>query len=179
MWDRSVLDRVEKALKKDIYRGLGEIHIFAKDRHSAVLAGLLKIAKQHQLILMVHGDAEVLDTIFTIAPEIKVIWAHLGTKPEVGLLRKMLTKYPENLYIDTSVRDKQLLETGGLNKDWKQLFIDYQDRFMVAIDTFSVNRWQSYALVVKDINDWLDDLPEEVAQKIAFDNAYKLLVKQK
>ena len=176
MHNAEVVFEVEEALKKGFYRGIGELHIFAKDRKSPVLKELVLIAKDRDLMLQVHGDPEIIDEIFLIAPDVTVLWAHLGTKPHPWILREALDKYSQNLYIDTSVRDKQLLRVGNLTPLWKKLFVDYQDNFMVAIDTFSVNRWKTYDAVVKDIHDWLDDLPPEVAQKIAYGNAYKLLV---
>lgn len=177
MWDKSVIPRVETALGSGIYRGLGELHIFAKDRKSPVLKRIVQIAVERNLMLQVHGDAEILDEIFLLAPNITVLWAHLGTRPEPSFLRAVLEKHPQHLFIDTSVRDKQLLNTGGLTPEWRSLFIDYQDRFMVAVDTFSVNRWNTFDLVVKDIRTWLGDLPAEVSRKLAFENAYNLLVK--
>jgi len=178
MEDESVITRVELALQKGIYRGLGELHIFAKDRKSSVLKRIVEIAAERNLLLQVHGDAEILDEIFSIAPNVTVLWAHLGTQPEPAFLRSVLKRHPQNLYIDTSVRDKMLLETGRLPAEWKQLFIEYQDRFMIAVDTFSVNRWNTFDSVVKDIHEWLNDLPPEVSKKLAYDNAYQLLVAQ-
>ncbi len=174
MYDESVIPRLEEALESGIYRGIGELHIFAKDRKSPVLRQIVKIADKRNLMLQVHGDAEILDEIFLIAPNITVLWAHMGTKPEPGFLRSVLEKHPKNLFIDTSVRDKQLLMNGGLTKEWKALFIDHQDQFTVAVDTFSVNRWKTFDTVVQDIHRWLSDLPPEVAKKLAYDNAYKL-----
>jgi len=179
MYDDSVIERVQSALDKGFYRGIGELHIFKKDRKSPVLRKIVEIAAERNLMLQVHGDSEVLDEIFEIAPQVTVLWAHLGTKPHPWILRKVLERHPNNLYIDTSVRDKQLLMTGGLTPMWKQLFIDYQDRFTIAVDTFSVNRWNTFDSVVHDINDWLDDLPEEVAHKLAYANAYKLFIEKK
>lgn len=174
MWDESVISRVEEALESGIYRGIGELHIFAKDKKSPVLKQVVEIADKRNLMLQVHGDAEILDEIFSIAPKVTVLWAHLGTKPEPSFLRSVLEKHPKNLFIDTSVRDKQLLASGGLTKAWRALFIDYQDRFTVAVDTFSVNRWNTFDMVVQDIHRWLSDLPPEVSKKLAYDNAYKL-----
>lgn len=177
MYDESVVSRMEKALESGIYRGVGELHLFAEDRKSPVFKRVVEIAVQRGLMLQVHGDAEVVDEVFLIAPTATVLWAHLGTKPEPDFLRSVLKRHPNNLYIDTSVRDKQLLETGRLTAEWRNLFIDYQDRFMIAVDTFSVNRWDTFDSVVKDIHNWLDDLPADVSKKLAHDNAYKLLVK--
>ena len=153
------------------------MHIFAKDKHSPVFKQIVKLAEEKNLVLLIHGDREVIDEAFKIAPSVTVLWAHLGTRPHPWVLRAALKRYPEKLYIDTSVRDKQLLMTGALTPMWKQLFIDYQDQFMVAIDTFSVNRWNTYHLVVNDIHDWLDDLPEQVARKLAYENASRLFNK--
>jgi len=177
MWDESVVPRLESALDAGIYRGIGEFHIFAKDRKSPVLKRIVEIAVERNLMLQVHGDAEILDEIFSQAPNVTILWAHLGTTPEPDFLRAVLTRHPTNLFIDTSVRDKQLLKTGGLTKEWQTLFIDYQDRFMIAVDTFSVNRWNTFDSVVADIHNWLGDLPPEVSKKLAYDNAYNLLIK--
>jgi len=99
----------------------------------------------------------------------------LGTRPEPEFLREVLQKHQGRLWIDTTVRDKQLLgESGVLSAAWKQLFIDYQDSFVVGVDTFSVNRWHHFKEVTDDIRQWLGQLPPEVAQKLAFDNAYGL-----
>ena len=177
MWDDSVVPRLENALESGIYKGIGEFHIFEKDRKSPVLKRIVEIAVARNLMLQVHGDAQVLDEIFSLAPNVTILWAHLGTTPEPDFLRAVLERHPNHLYIDTSVRDKQLLQTGGLTKAWQSLFIDYQDRFMIAVDTFSVNRWKTFDSVVDDIHDWLDDLPPEVSKKLAYDNAYNLLIK--
>ncbi|MBN2864605.1 MAG: amidohydrolase family protein [Thiotrichales bacterium] len=176
MFDKSVIPRLEKALESGIYRGIGELHIFAKDRKSPVLKRVVDIAVERNLMLQVHGDAAILDEIFSQAPNVTILWAHLGTRPDPDFLRAVLKRHPNNLYIDTSVRDKQLLQTGTLAPEWKDLFIDYQDRFMIAVDTFSVNRWNTFDSVVADIHRWLNDLPPEVSKKLAYDNAYNLLI---
>ncbi|WP_130537202.1 amidohydrolase family protein [Thiomicrorhabdus indica] len=166
-----VLDEAKKAIATGRYVGIGELHIFAKDKKSPVLKGLVELAKEHQMPMLIHGDAEIIDEIFSIDPKARILWAHLGTQPKISLLKTMLDKYPDNLWIDTSVRDKQLLATGRLDSQWREFFMDYETRFLVAIDTFSVNRWKTYDSVVKDIHHWLGDLPAGVAQKLAHENA--------
>lgn len=185
MHDPSVLPKVEKMLEKGIYRGIGEFHIFAKDRKSPVLKGIVELAQQHGLMLQAHGDAAIIDEIFAIAPDVTVLWAHMGTRPEPEFLRGVLERHPDDLYIDTSVRDTLLLGTDGysdhrgLTPEWKQLFIDYQDRFMVAVDTFSVNRWKTFDSVVADIREWLSQLPDPVARKLAYENAERVFLKER
>lgn len=178
MHQADVVEKARKALQSHPFVGIGELHIFAKDKKSPVLKGLVELAAKKQLPMLIHGDAQVIDEIFSIDPNARILWAHLGTKPEIELLKSMLDKYPQNLWIDTSVRDKQLLASGRLGLDWQQFFTDYPDRFLVAIDTFSVNRWQTYDRVVEDIHRWLKDLPKDVAQKLAKDNAQTFFAPQ-
>ncbi|WP_373018219.1 amidohydrolase family protein [Thiomicrorhabdus sp.] len=182
MYDETVVAKAEEALKKGFYRGIGEFHIFAKDKNSPVFKGLVKLAEKHGLMLQAHGDAEIIDAIFEIAPKVTVLWAHMGIRPEPDFLRSVLQRHPDHLYIDTSVRDTLLLGTDGfsdhkgLTDEWVLLFTDYQDRFLVAVDTFSVNRWNTFDSVVKDIRTWLSQLPEPVAKKLAYENARKLFL---
>lgn len=166
-----VVDEAKSAIATGRYQGIGELHIFAKDKKSPVLRGLVDLAVANDLPMLIHADAEVIDEVFAIQPTVRVLWAHLGTQPEIPLLSEMLAKYPQNLFIDTSVRDKQLLANGGLAPEWRQFLMAHQERLLVAIDTFSVNRWNTYHTVVADIQQWLGDLPPEVAQKLANGNA--------
>jgi hypothetical protein len=174
MFDTALPSRLRQQLAEGHYEGIGEIHLFTDHRHSPVFREILALASQHSLPVLFHGDAEVVDQIFTWHPELVVIWAHLGTKPEPDLLRIMLRRYPQNLYIDTSVRDERILVDGLIMPAFHQLFMDYPDRFLVAIDTFYTPRWQALGDVATSIRAWLTQLPESVAQKLAHDNARQL-----
>lgn len=180
MHDPTTIPRLRKALKTGIYQGLGEFHIFGKDKHSPIFNEVLQIAKQQNLTMQVHGDAEIIRHIYNVNPNAKIIWAHMGTRPTANYLREILNHTPKTLYIDTSVRDQQLLgDNQQLDPGFKQLFLYYPDQFMVGVDTFSVNRWKKFDDVTQDIRTWLSQLPKEVAQKIAYSNAYELLVNNK
>jgi hypothetical protein len=175
MWNPDVLDRVKKRLASFDYIGLGEFHIFKKDMNSPIFAELVRLAAEKNLWLQFHGDAEVLDRIYEISADSKVLWAHMGTRPQPDFLRPILQKYQGRLWIDTTVRDKQLLgEDGKLDSAWVKLFTDYADSFVIGVDTFSVNRWKTFSMVTDDIRAWLNQLPVEVRHKLAFDNAYGL-----
>jgi predicted TIM-barrel fold metal-dependent hydrolase len=174
MHDQHVPGRVEADLESGIYRGIGELHIFAKDRASPVLRRIVEIAAERGLLLQVHGDAQVLDTIFAIASEVTVLWAHLGTRPEPELVRTMLERYPDRLYVDTSVRDGRIMPDQAILPAWRDLFKDHSDRFLIGVDTFSVNRWRRFGQVAAHIRAWLGELPTEVAQKLAHGNAERL-----
>jgi len=92
---------------------------------------------------------------------------------EASRLRAMLARHP-NLWIDTSVRDARIAPDGTLLPAWRALFERHPDRFLVAVDTFSVNRWQQYEQVVAEIRRWVAPLPEPLKSSLLHDNAARL-----
>jgi len=176
MHDRQLPDRVREWLADGHWAGLGELHLFARDAHSPVFAALVDIAVAHDLILMIHGDAEVIDRLFALAPAARVLWAHLGTVPVPALVDAVLTRHRGRaLWVDTSVRDERIAPDGVLLDEWRALFERHPERFVVAVDTFSTNRWQRYGEVVAAIRTWLDTLPPPLAQRLRHDNAAEML----
>jgi len=85
----------------------------------------------------------------------------------------MLERYP-GLWIDTSVRDERIAPEGTLLPAWRALFERHPERFVVAVDTFSVNRWQQYEAVVAGIRNWVDPLPQPLKNRLLHDNAAQL-----
>lgn len=168
--DAGLPARVEAALEEGIWRGIGELHIFADQRHSPVFRRIVEIAARKGLPLQVHGDPAVIDTLYGIAPDQPVIWAHAGAYPCPDLLTDYLRRYPA-LRVDLSVRDGRIAPGGVLAEEWYQLFLDFPDRFMVGVDTFSVQRWERFDGVVADIRSWLAQLPPELSRRLAHDNA--------
>lgn len=161
-------------LQSGAWAGIGELHLFARDAHRPVFAQLVKLAAAHNLVMMIHGDASVIERAFSISPRVRVLWAHLGTEPHPGLLASMLARYPDTLWIDTSVRDERIAPNGILLPDWRTLFERYPERFVVAVDTFSVNRWQHYDTAVARIRRWVDPLPTPLKHNLLHDNAARL-----
>ncbi|MDG4867449.1 TatD family hydrolase [Guyparkeria sp. 1SP6A2] len=177
MHDDSLPDRVERWLAAGDWRGIGELHIFGRDRDSPVLRRLVEIAAQRDLVLMIHGDLAIIDRIFEIEPGSTLLWAHLGDRPEPTILRAALARHPEGLFIDTSVRDERFVdENGVLLPEWRALFIAHPRRFVVGVDTYSLPRWRRFGAAADTIRLWLDQLPESVARRIARENARELLL---
>lgn len=175
MHDPTLPARVERWLDAGIYRGIGEIHIFAADRHSPVLRRIVEIAAERGLVLQVHGDAEVIDTVFGIAPQVRVLWAHMGTRPEPGPIRAVLARHPQGLCLDTSVRDERIAPGGRILPEWRALFTGHAERFVVGVDTHWVKRWERFDTVAARIRGWLPQLPRDVARRLAYGNAERLL----
>ena len=168
--DATLPARVESELKKGIWRGIGELHIFAKDRHSRVFRRIVEIAAQHQLPLQIHGDPAVIDTVYDIIPSQPVIWAHAGTFPYPDLIADYLQRYPA-LYVDLSVRDERIAPHGQISDEWYELLVQFPNRFMIGVDTYSLSRWNNFDPAVATIRNWLAQLPDDVAKQLAYDNA--------
>ncbi|MEI2422024.1 hypothetical protein V6O07_17230, partial [Arthrospira platensis SPKY2] len=73
MYDPAVPERVRARLAEGDWAGIGELHIFARDARSSVLEALVRIAVEHDLMLMIHGDSEIIDRVFELAPEARVL----------------------------------------------------------------------------------------------------------
>ena len=174
MHDPSLPARVETWLAEGRWAGIGELHLFAADARNPVFERLVKLADAQRLVLMIHGDEGVVGRAFELAPEIRVLWAHLGTQPQPQRLARMLERHPQQLWIDTSVRDERIAPGGRLLPEWRALFERYPDRFVAAVDTFSVNRWQQYEAVVAQIRAWVGTLPEPLPSNLLHDNAARL-----
>jgi len=174
--DTSLPARIEAELAMGRWCGIGELHLFGKDRHSPVFNRIVKLAERHNLVLQIHGDAAVIDSVYDLAPTIPVIWAHAGKHPYPDLLADYLERYP-GLSVDLSVRDARIAPDGEISDEWYELFVQYPGRFMVGVDTYSASRWQDFDSVVSVIRRWLTQLPEAVASRIGHDNAAALFQK--
>jgi hypothetical protein len=168
--DRLLPAKVKHMLSQGAWRGVGELHVFAEQRHSEVLLAIVDMAVKYDLPLLMHCDPAVLDSMFEHSPGAQVIWAHAGAYPYPQLLRDYLERYPR-LYIDLSVRNERIAPDGRLDHEWETLLWEYPDRFMVGVDTYSAGRWEEYEAVAADIRIWLSQLPAEISVKIAHDNA--------
>jgi len=174
MFDTQLPDRLARLLDKGYYAGIGEVHLFAPQRNNPVFRQIVQLASEKGLPLLLHADAEVVEQAFAWAPQLTIIWAHLGTRPEPDFIEQMLERYPHGLYIDTSVRDERFTEAGKLRPKWRSLFIRHADRLLVGIDTYSLQRWQRIDTVTQRIRHWLSMLPDDVARKLAYENARRL-----
>jgi predicted TIM-barrel fold metal-dependent hydrolase len=164
---------VETALADDPWRAIGELHLFAPDRRSPVFLSIVSLAAERGLPLLVHSDPAVIDSLFEHAPQARVIWAHAGAYPYPPLLADYLGRYP-NLYADLSVREDQIAPGGELDPAWWRLLVGHPDRFLVGVDTYSPARWGRFGEVTAAIRGWLDQLPPDVAERIARGNAQRI-----
>ena len=170
--DDSVLKHIEDRLSRYRYAGLGEFHAFGDDVDLPVMQRVIELAREHGLFLHAHSDREAVERIFAADPEAIVLWAHSGFEgPEV--VREMLGRFP-NLWADLAFRTEHAPD-GTLDPVWRQLFLDFPERFLLGTDTFTPERWHYVADHAAWCRQWLSDLPDSVAEMIARENAESLL----
>lgn len=176
MHDAQLPQRVRAQLDAGHWAGLDELHLFARDAGSPVFADLVRLAAERKLVLMIHGDVEVVDRVFALAPRARVLRAHLGTVPEPALRDDTLARHRERaLWVDTSVRDERIAPGGVLRAEWRELFERHPARSVVAVDAFSTRRWERYGEIVSAIRTWVETLPPPLARRLLHDNAAAMM----
>ena len=159
---------VEKELQRDIYRGIGEFHIFGKDADAPYMAKIARLAKARDLWLHAHSDEDAIERILHHAPGVKLIWAHTGMSTSLDKVEAMFAQYP-NLVGELSFRS-DLEQNGSLNPQWKRLFLRYPDRFVLGTDTWVTSRWDDVPQLMAFYRRMLSELPTDIAERIAYKN---------
>ncbi len=167
MRDESVIPYLEENLKQRLYVAIGEFHLYGADADLPVPRRMVELAKQYDIFLHAHSDAEAIERLFKQWPKARILWAHSGfDRPE--RVREMLRKYP-NLWADLAYRTDHA-SGGKVDPDWRAAFLEFPDRFLVGSDTFTPERWFYVPEHAKWSRGWLTDLPKDVAERIAFKN---------
>jgi hypothetical protein len=172
MHDPTSLDNLRTRLSKNTYAGIGEFHAYGDDIETEVLRGVIALADKHNLFLHAHSDAEAIHLIFKQDPGARVLWAHSGFE-DPGMVGEMLRTYPR-LWSDLAFRSDQAYD-GEVSADWRALFEEFPDRLMIGTDTYTPERWPYVTAHAEWTREWLNDLPTDLAEKIAWRNAEGLL----
>ncbi len=196
--DEQVVKNAEQGLNSGQYFGIGEVHFmngFQPKTDNKIFLKLLKLAGKYNVPMLIHIDSSNEQTFLKLClanPNIKMIFAHAGGNLRAGHIEKILTRC-DNAWIDFAARDPW--RYGGISKEdytllpeWKALVLRYPDRFITGTDpVWKVTRWSTW-----DTGDegwthyqklydyhwtWLNDLPEDVRHKIAWENTQTLLKK--
>ena len=162
---------VEAELKRGIYRGIGEFHIFGKDADAPFVARMARMAKQRDLWLHAHADEDAIERILRHAPGVRIIWAHTGMSTGMDKVEEMFARYP-SLVGELSYRG-DINDGGTLNPRWRALMLKYPDRFMVGTDTWVTSRWSEVPEILATYRRLLSGLPQDVAEKVAWRNGMR------
>lgn len=159
---------VEGELKRGIYRGIGEFHIFGKDADAPFMAKIARLAKERGLWLHAHADDDAVERILRHAPGVKMIWAHTGMSTPLDKVEAMFAQYP-SLVGELSYR-MDVEQDGALNPRWRQLMLRYPNRFVVGTDAWITPRWAEVGSLAAFYRRMLGELPRDVAEKVAYRN---------
>ena len=169
--DETVVTFLEDRLRRHRYAAIGEFHLFGADADLPVPRRMVALARQHRLVLHAHSDADAIERIYRQDPQARVLWAHSGFDRPEGVA-EMLRKH-KNLWADLAYRS----EHGGGGKvpaEWRKVFTEFPDRFMVGTDTFTPERWHYVVEHASWSRAWLTDLPKPLAERIAWRNGEAL-----
>lgn len=175
-WSRSeeVLAYVSERIKRGVYKGIGEFHLWnEEDAGSPQIKRLARLAVERGAVLHVHSGAAPVRALFAHAPEVKILWAHAGMSEPPEAVRELLDKHP-SLWTEISFRAGDIAPGGKLDPAWRALFMRHQDRFLFGTDTYTAERWSRYKELVAEHRAWLQQLPREAAERIAYRNAVRL-----
>jgi predicted TIM-barrel fold metal-dependent hydrolase len=168
--DPQTIAFLEQELSRGIYRGIGEFHVDGNEVDTLVMHDLVQLAAKHGLWLMAHSDAAAIEKLFALDPNAKILWAHTGMDEPVERVSKLLNRYPK-LYGELSYRSGV---SGGLSAEWREMLLQFPDRFVYGSDTWVPSRWTEVNSLTSEARDWLSTLPAPVAENIAFRNALRL-----
>jgi predicted TIM-barrel fold metal-dependent hydrolase len=168
------------------------------------MQAVFKISEESGIPFLLHHEAEdsllpELERMLTKYPKARMIWCHVGRNRNPGTWKKFrkadtirgwLEKY-QNLYFDLvqSPPGSKYRETGvvegimydsfgnvsSLNFEWKRLFENFQDRFLIGSDV-NTGRFEEYDRVMRTFRTVVfDSLKKGAAEKIAYQNAWKMM----
>lgn len=172
--DQETTEYLLEKLKTGIYKGVGEFHLFdAKSALTLQIKILLDEVVKRDIYLQVHSGAFPVVALLTVNPKVKIIWAHAGMSESAGTVGALLDKY-ENLMTEVALRGGDIAPGGKLDQAWREVIVRHPDRFMMGTDTWVTERWPDYINLVEEHRNWIKQLPEEVAERVAFRNAVRI-----
>jgi hypothetical protein len=194
----------EAALKSGLYRGLGEIHTYARPIPGAVTGGrgtpgstiapdaplirrLLELAGRYGVPINIHcddyGTAQMVSAL-RAHPKTRVVWAHAGSWLAPSAIRDILRDHP-NVVFDLSAKNPAccpgghfmyypILGVRAVDETWQQLFETYPDRFLVGVDFFA----SSHLRLAREAGEFyrtiLAQLTPATARKLGHENAQRV-----
>lgn len=172
----ATIDWMLGELSSGRYRGIGEFHLYDGRMDTPVVRKLVAIAVERNLVLNVHGEADVIRRFMTYDPRMQVLWAHAGLKTSPRVVGEMLETHRQ-LRVELSHRG-DIAPNGQLDPVWLDLFSRFPDRFMIGSGTYNNEFWYRYGQTLELNREWLRQLPPPLAERIAYRNALELFSRQ-
>ena len=170
---------------------------------SEAMRVVFELSGEAGIPFLLHHEAEdqllpEVERMLAQYPKAKMIWCHAGRNrnPNTWIkfrtsagVRELLQKHP-NLFFDVlQSKPGSRYQSGyvegimydvygdraGLNKEWKKLFEDFPDRFLFGSD-INTGRFGDYDRVLHTFRSVVfPDLRKDVAERMAFKNAWKFM----
>jgi hypothetical protein len=171
--DASIVPYVQERLKRGIYKGLGEFHLSAAQAADPVVKELAGLGAQHGLFLYAHTDGAGIEELLQRYPQVRWLWAHAGLGEPLEVVARVVDRNPA-LMSELSLKS-EVASSGKHDPRWKDLFLRHPDRFLVGTDTWVTSQWDRFAQIQTALRAWLSQLPQDVAEKLAYRNAQKFV----
>jgi hypothetical protein len=171
--DPSIYALIEREYQRGYFRGIGEFHIYGEAAARPLVKKAVEFAAERDLYILAHCDEVALAILLGHHPAAKIIWAHTGFSTPVTRLRELFEQHPA-LMGELSYRSGITEASGQVSGEWRELFARHSDRFLLGSDTWINERWFAYDTIIKGYRDWLAQLPEDQARRLAHGNAERL-----
>lgn len=192
--DDNLITRTRQALGSGRYHGIGEVHMiggFISDWRKPTIVDLFLLAAEYDVPVLLHTEFSRADYLLGLCqthPDTRILWAHAGSVLEPDEVRRVL-KACDNVHAELAARDpwRHLRhpiadQHGRLLPAWRELVLDYSDRFMIGSDpVWPVDRlnpwdeadtgWFELPRFIAFHLKWLEDLPKPQADAIRWHNA--------
>jgi hypothetical protein len=169
--DDAIIGYLEQRLARNRYAAIGEFHLYGADADLAVPRRVVELARRHGLFLHAHSDVDAIERLFKHDPGARILWAHSGFV-RADEVRDMLRKH-KNLWCDLAFRTDHVT-SGKPTPEWRALFLEFPDRFLLGTDTYVPERWHYVPAHANLARGWLADLPVDAAERIAWRNGEAL-----
>lgn len=165
---------IEDRLDRYPHKGIGEFHVHvAMSANRELLAEVARMAVERDIAIHIHSGPEPVDLLYELEPDLKVIWAHTGLGESAATVWDTMSRHP-TLWADTSLREWSIMDGDRIDHEWMRILTTFQDRLMVGSDTWVNGQWENYEGIIDDHRAYLNLLPREIAEKIAYKNAERL-----
>jgi hypothetical protein len=171
--DPSIYALIESEYQRGYFRGIGEFHIYGEAAARPLVKKAVEFAAERDLYILAHCDEVALAILLGHHPAAKIIWAHTGFSTPVTRVRELFEQHPA-LMGELSYRSGITEASGQVSSEWRELFARHSDRFLLGSDTWINERWFAYDTIIKGYRDWLAQLPEDQARRLAHGNAERL-----
>jgi hypothetical protein len=157
---------------------------------------LLSALEQRRVPVMLHWevynwerDWPEFQALYARFPSVSFIWPHAGfaSHEQVSTVLSShanvtvtLSKKEQRPHSLSSEERSELLgdavvdSCGKLLREWRDLFARYPERFMFATDAHKDFRWAKYTQIVEQWRAILGQLPDPIAQSLAWRNAERV-----